>query len=74
MPGIPRTASDRPLAAAAYAVLLTLVASMAAAAADPPLDALQQAGVADKTLLIFSSDNGPWFGGSPTNIRKKSAG
>ena len=43
MPGIPRTASDRPLAAAAYAVLLTLVASMAAAAADPPLDALQQA-------------------------------
>ena len=38
------------------------------------LDALQQAGVADKTLVIFSSDNGPWFGGSPTNIRKKSAG
>jgi arylsulfatase A-like enzyme len=33
------------------------------------LDALQQAGVADKTLVIFSSDNGPWFGGSSGGLR-----
>jgi N-acetylgalactosamine-6-sulfatase len=33
------------------------------------LDALQQAGVADRTLVLFSSDNGPWFGGSTGGLR-----
>lgn len=33
------------------------------------LDALQQAGVSDKTLVIFTSDNGPWYGGSSGGLR-----
>lgn len=33
------------------------------------LDALQAAGVAEKTLVIFTSDNGPWFGGSTGGLR-----
>lgn len=33
------------------------------------LDALQQAGISDKTLVIFTSDNGPWYGGSSGGLR-----
>lgn len=33
------------------------------------LDALQQAEVADNTLVIFTSDNGPWYGGSTGGLR-----
>ena len=33
------------------------------------LDALAQAGVADNTLVVFTSDNGPWFGGSTGGLR-----
>jgi arylsulfatase A-like enzyme len=33
------------------------------------LDALQTAGVADRTLVFFTSDNGPWFGGSTGGLR-----
>jgi uncharacterized sulfatase len=33
------------------------------------LDALDQAGVADHTLVVFTSDNGPWFGGSTGGLR-----
>ncbi len=33
------------------------------------LDALAQAGVADHTLVVFTSDNGPWFGGSTGGLR-----
>ncbi len=33
------------------------------------LDALQEAGVADNTLVFFTSDNGPWFGGSAGGLR-----
>lgn len=33
------------------------------------LDALQSAGLADRTLVIFTSDNGPWFGGSTGGLR-----
>jgi uncharacterized sulfatase len=33
------------------------------------LDALQQAGVTDRTLVFFTSDNGPWFGGSSGGLR-----
>lgn len=33
------------------------------------LDALQQAGISDKTLVIFTSDNGPWYGGSTGGLR-----
>ncbi len=33
------------------------------------LDTLQQAGVSDKTLVIFTSDNGPWYGGSTGSLR-----
>jgi len=33
------------------------------------LDALERTGVADHTLVLISSDNGPWFQGSPGSIR-----
>jgi uncharacterized sulfatase len=33
------------------------------------LEALERSGVADNTLVIVSSDNGPWFQGSPGGIR-----
>jgi len=33
------------------------------------LDALERTGVADNTLVIVSSDNGPWFQGSPGGVR-----
>ncbi|MEQ1749065.1 MAG: sulfatase [Prosthecobacter sp.] len=33
------------------------------------LDALKEAGVDDKTLVLFSSDNGAWFGGSTGGLR-----
>jgi uncharacterized sulfatase len=33
------------------------------------LDALARTGVADNTLVVVSSDNGPWFQGSPGGVR-----
>lgn len=33
------------------------------------LDALKQSGVDDNTLILFSSDNGAWFGGSCGGLR-----
>lgn len=33
------------------------------------LEALQKAGVDDRTLVFFTSDNGPWFGGSSGGLR-----
>jgi arylsulfatase A-like enzyme len=33
------------------------------------LDALNAAGVADNTLVIFTSDNGPWYGGRTGGLR-----
>lgn len=33
------------------------------------LQALQKAGVEDRTLVFFTSDNGPWFGGSSGGLR-----
>ena len=33
------------------------------------LDALKRVGIADTTLVIVSSDNGPWFEGSPGGVR-----
>jgi arylsulfatase A-like enzyme len=33
------------------------------------LEALERTGVADNTLVVVSSDNGPWFQGSPGGIR-----
>jgi len=33
------------------------------------LDALKDAGVDDDTLVMFSSDNGPWYDGSPGELR-----
>jgi uncharacterized sulfatase len=33
------------------------------------MDALHRAGVADDTLVITTSDNGPWFQGSPGGVR-----
>lgn len=33
------------------------------------LDALRQSGVDDNTLILFSSDNGAWFGGSCGGLR-----
>ncbi|MGB9604628.1 MAG: sulfatase-like hydrolase/transferase, partial [Bryobacteraceae bacterium] len=33
------------------------------------LGALRQLGVEDRTLVLFSSDNGPWYQGSPGRLR-----
>ena len=33
------------------------------------LDALKALGLDDNTLVLFSSDNGPWFGGSTAGLR-----
>ncbi len=33
------------------------------------VDALQRLGIADRTLVIVTSDNGPWFEGSPGGLR-----
>jgi len=33
------------------------------------LEALERTGVADHTLVVVSSDNGPWFQGSPGGVR-----
>jgi uncharacterized sulfatase len=33
------------------------------------LEALERAGVADSTLVLVTSDNGPWFQGSPGGVR-----
>jgi arylsulfatase A-like enzyme len=33
------------------------------------LDALERIGVANKTLVLVTSDNGPWFQGSPGGVR-----
>jgi uncharacterized sulfatase len=33
------------------------------------LEVLQNGGVADRTLVFFTSDNGPWFGGSSGGLR-----
>ncbi len=33
------------------------------------LDALKESGVDDRTLVLFSSDNGAWFGGSTGGLR-----
>jgi uncharacterized sulfatase len=33
------------------------------------LDALEKHGLAERTLVIFTSDNGPWFGGSTGGLR-----
>jgi uncharacterized sulfatase len=33
------------------------------------IDALEEAGVAERTLVLVTSDNGPWFQGSPGGFR-----
>jgi arylsulfatase A-like enzyme len=33
------------------------------------LDAIKENGLDEKTLIVFSSDNGPWFGGSTGGLR-----
>lgn len=33
------------------------------------LDTLQQLGLDERTLVVFTSDNGPWFGGSTGGLR-----
>ncbi|MBM4156409.1 MAG: hypothetical protein FJ221_15475 [Lentisphaerae bacterium] len=33
------------------------------------LDTLKAAGVEDRTLVVFTSDNGPWYGGSAGGLR-----
>lgn len=38
------------------------------------LDALEVAGVADNTLIIFTSDNGPWFEGDAGPYRNRKGG
>ena len=36
-------------------------------------DALKANGIADNTLVIFTSDNGPWYQGSPGRLRGRKA-
>ena len=38
------------------------------------LDALDEAGIADNTLVIFTSDNGPWFEGDTGGFRDRKGG
>lgn len=38
------------------------------------LEALDDAGVADNTLIIVTSDNGPWFEGDPGQFRDRKGG
>ncbi|MEQ3650130.1 sulfatase [Hyphomonas sp.] len=38
------------------------------------LDALDEAGIADNTLVIFTSDNGPWFEGDTSGFRDRKGG
>tara|TARA_R100000935_G_C2829249_1_gene164079 strand:- start:649 stop:2028 length:1380 start_codon:yes stop_codon:yes gene_type:complete len=38
------------------------------------LDALDEAGIADNTLVIFTSDNGPWFVGDTGGFRDRKGG
>jgi arylsulfatase len=33
------------------------------------LDAVRRTGIEDNTLVLFSSDNGPWYNGSPGRLR-----
>lgn len=35
------------------------------------LDALDQQGIAENTLILFTSDNGPWFEGDPGPLRSR---
>jgi arylsulfatase A len=35
------------------------------------LDTLEEEGIADNTLILFTSDNGPWFQGSPGPLRAR---
>lgn len=37
------------------------------------MDALTANGIADNTLVIFTSDNGPWYQGSPGRLRGRKA-
>jgi arylsulfatase A len=38
------------------------------------LDAVDRAGIADNTLIIFTSDNGPWFEGDTGEFRDRKGG
>lgn len=38
------------------------------------LGALKQLGIEDRTLVLFSSDNGPWYQGSPGRLRGRKGG
>ena len=38
------------------------------------LDALDKAGIADNTIVIFTSDNGPWFEGDAGDLRDRKGG
>lgn len=68
MPHKPLAASERhyqTTGAGLYAdVMAELDASVGAV-----LDTLQAAGVDERTLVFFTSDNGPWFGGSTGRLR-----
>ncbi|MEL6686176.1 MAG: sulfatase [Pseudomonadota bacterium] len=38
------------------------------------VDALEEAGVKDNTLIMITSDNGPWFEGDPGHLRGRKGG
>ncbi len=67
-PHIPLAASDRFRGQTGLGLYADVVAELDWSVGQV-LSALQETGVADNTLALFSSDNGPWFQGSPGRLR-----
>jgi arylsulfatase A-like enzyme len=68
MPHKPLAASDAYYRQTGHGLYADVMAELDASVGTV-LDALQSAGVAENTLVIFTSDNGPWFGGSTGGLR-----
>ena len=72
---VPQVMTHKPLAASAEFYQKTGTSLYGDALADLDasvgriLDKLEELGLTQKTLVLFSSDNGPWFGGSTGGLR-----
>jgi len=67
-PHIPLAASDRFRGKTGLGLYADVVAELDWSVGQV-LSALQETGVENDTLVLFSSDNGPWFQGSPGQLR-----